>query len=193
MTVPEFENNISILHEVLFGTNMQRLESTTPSYFHALDAFTYLTAAKNYPFFSTLEKTPDNNIEFSINSRQEDIFRVNKDEAERNDDPVPFIKVQDEWQSYDFTLSTLLLTEYVYWLSKQTSHQFKLSFSGYDIYVPVKKYWKQFFNPFSYPNKIWVGKTIKSIIYIQNETGSLVCMASNAGSLQQAQTFLNEK
>lgn len=193
MTVPEFENNLKTIHQLLFTSEAAANPKTTESYFEALDPFIHTPVVAGHPFFLSRENTADDAIEFIMNTRAGDQFRVNKNEWQHHHDPVPAIKLNTEWQSYDFNLSTLLLTEYVHWLSKQTSHQFDLPFSGYAIYVPIKKHWDQFFNPFSYPNKIWIGKEIKSIIYIQNETGTLTCMTNDLETLKQAQELLIEK
>lgn len=194
MTILEFEEKLNTVYQTLFGKQLPdaNKNSNNATGFDVLEPFITTLVIKDPPFFLFKKDTQDA-IEFIINNRSADLFSTNKNELQKDMEPVPSIKIDEEWQSYEFNLYTLLLTEYVDWLSSQTANSIQLSFTGYGIYVPVKKHWDQFFNPFSYPNKIWIGKEIKSVIYIQNETGTLTCMANNVETLKQAQEFLNEK
>lgn len=194
MTILEFEEKLNTVYQTLFGKQLPDANnnSSNTTGFDVLEPFITTLVIKDLPFFLFKKDTQDA-IEFIINNRSADLFSIGKNELQKDKEPIPFIKIDEEWQSYEFNLYTLLFTEYVHWLSSQTTNSFELSFSGYDIYVPVKKHWDQFFNPFSYPNKIWIGKEIKSVIYIQNETGTLTCMTNNAETLKQAQELLIEK
>ena len=109
-----------------------------------------------------------------------------------NHDPMVYIKIKEEWESYTFSLSTLLLTEYVDWIAENTNSKLEFRIEGYGMYIHIKKHWDQFFNPFSYPDKIWIGKELKSVILIQNEISTLKCMAMDAETLQLAQKLLEE-
>ncbi|QQT27067.1 hypothetical protein [Sphingobacterium spiritivorum] len=192
MTVSEFENNLKAIHQMLFSIRLTEDRDTAETYVDVLYSFNKALPEKSYPFLAYLEDTVDS-IEFSIYGRNADLFMLRKNELESDKDPVPYIKGKKEWESYEFTLSTLLLTEYTDWLSEQAEYKFELQFLGYGIYVPVKKYWNQFFNPFSYPNKIWLGKDHRSVLYIQNESNILKCVANNTEDLRFAEEVLCEK
>ncbi|MNL78713.1 hypothetical protein D3C87_2051750 [compost metagenome] len=80
----------------------------------------------------------------------------------------------------------------MHWIAENTDSKLEFRLEGYAMYVPIKKHWNQFFNPFSYPDKIWIGKELKSVILIQNETSMLKCMAMDSETLQIAQKLLEE-
>lgn len=144
---------------------------------------------KNFPFFLLVEEVGDT-VEFIINTRTADLFRAESEDLNNDKDFIPQIRIKDHWESFEFDISTLLLTEYVDWLWQQTTDKLEMSISGYGIYVPIKEYWNQFLNPFSYPNKIWIGKEMKSIILLQNESGLLKCLAKDKSTLNEAQRIL---
>ena len=189
MTILEFEEKLNTIYQTLFGNLLPANNHTAATYFDALYPYINTLPGKDYPFFLLQEDT-GNTIEFIMNCRAGDLFMVNKNDLQTDSAPIPFIKIKEEWQYYDFSLSTLLLTEYVHWLSENADHKLALGFEGYAIYVPVKKHWDQFFNPFSYPNKIWTGKDIHSVIYIQNEHNNLTCIARDAYELELAGKLL---
>lgn len=189
MTILEFREKLKTVYQTMFGKYLPANNHTAATYFDVLYPYINTLPGKDYSFFLFLEDK-GNTIEFIINSREGDLFKVNKHEFQNDKDPAPYIKIKEEWQSYDFNLSTLLLTEYVNWLSENAAHKLELRFEGYAIYVPIKKSWDQFFNPFSYPNKIWTGKDIHSVIYIQNESNHLKCIARNADDLELARKLL---
>ncbi|SUI96906.1 Uncharacterised protein [Sphingobacterium spiritivorum] len=189
MTVSEFEYNLQIIRQTLFSIRLTEDRDRAGTYVDALYSFNKALSDNSYPFLAYLEDTIDS-IEFSIYGRNADLFMLRKNELESDKDPIPYIKGKREWESYEFTLSAILLTEYTDWLSEQAEYKFELQLSGYGIYVPVKKYWNQFFNPFSYPNKIWLGKDHKSVLYIQNESNMLKCVANNTEDLRFAEEVL---
>jgi hypothetical protein len=191
MTILEFEERLNTIHQTLFGNNLPANNHTVTTYFDALDPFIGVLPGNDYPFFTYREEN-DDSIQFRLGCRHADLFMVKKNEMDQ-EAPIVAIQEEQEWSSYEFNLTTLLLTEYVHWVSAHTNNKLDIPFTGYGIFVPVKKYWNQFFNPFSYPNKIWIGKDSKSVIYIQNETGTLTCMAHDAGVLKQAHELLTEK
>lgn len=73
-------------------------------------------------------------------------------------DPIVNINEKGNWVSFEFQLTTLLISEYADWLSKQTKNKFNVRFEGYRIMVPIKKFWNQLSNPFGYPDKVWIAK-----------------------------------
>ncbi len=188
MTILEFQDRLNTIYQTLFDKNLMGSNHTATTYFDALLPFINVN---DHPFF-TFQEENDDIIQFNLSSRDADLFMVKKSEMQQ-EDPIVSIMEEQDWVSYEFNLTTLLLTEYVDWVSVHANNKLTIPFTGYGIYVPVKKHWDQFFNPFSYPNKIWIGKEIKSVIYIQNETGMLTCMTNNVETLKQAQEFLIEK
>lgn len=187
MTILEFQDRLNTIYQTLFDKNLMGSNHTATTYFDALLPFINVN---DHPFFASREEDNDT-IQFRLSCRNADLFMVKK--TEREEDPIVSIMEEQDWVSYEFNLTTLLLTEYVDWVSVHANNKLTIPFTGYGIYVPVKKHWDQFFNPFSYPNKIWIGKEIKSVIYIQNETSTLSCMTNNVETLKQAQEFLIEK
>lgn len=189
MTLLEFKEKLQTVHQTLFRESIPDDKEADQSYFSALSLL--VTSSNNvYPFFAFREET-ELTIEFIINNRVADLFMVRKDEM-CNDDPMVYINIKDQWESYEFSLSTLLLTEYVDWIAENTSNKLEFHFEGYATYVPIKKHWDQYFNPFSYPNKIWLGKELKSVILIQNEISMMKCIAMDADTLLAAQKLLEE-
>ncbi|OJV50990.1 MAG: hypothetical protein BGO31_11015 [Bacteroidetes bacterium 43-16] len=189
MTCTEFETKLTTLYQTLFDKELV-VNSEPDKYW--LNSFTPFVAAiedKDFPFFLFVEEVGDT-IEFCINIRQRDLFQVKKDEINSTEDFIPQIKIKDEWKPYEFEFSTLLLTEYVDWLWNQVPNKLEMQIGSYGLYVPIKKYWNQFFNPFSYPNKIWVGKEMRSVILIQNESNLLKCLAKDKVTLNIAQKIL---
>ncbi|MEQ7801960.1 hypothetical protein ABDJ41_19345 [Pedobacter sp. ASV1-7] len=190
MTIPEFKEKLETIRQTLFPEELIDNNSIEQNYFEVLSPFIATSNDNAYPFFAFREET-GSTIEFIINNRVSDLFMVSKDDMYSND-PMVYIKIKEEWQSFEFSVSTLLLTEYVDWIAEKTSNKLEFRLEGYAMYVPIKKHWTQFFNPFSYPNKIWIGKELKSIILIQNEISTLKCMAMDAETLQIAQKLLEE-
>ncbi|RYE00216.1 MAG: hypothetical protein EOP54_00980 [Sphingobacteriales bacterium] len=189
MTIAEFEEKLNTIYQTLFGNELNSQDST--SYFDVINKFAGSIPEKKNDFFVSFQDTGDQ-VAFTLNSRDADLFMVNKSEMAQ-DDPIVNIKEKGDWTSYEFNLTTLLISEFVDWVSDQTDNRFAIQFTGYGILVPVKKYWSQFFNPSGYPDKVWIGKEIKSVILIQNETGTLICIANDPGTLQQAQELIIEK
>lgn len=189
MTIPEFKEKLQTIHQTLFPKALDNLE-VEQNYFQVLSPFVASDNDNLHPFFALREES-ESTIEFIVNNRVADLFMVSKDDM-YNDDPLVYIKIKAQWESYKFSLSTLLLSEYVYWIAENTDTKLELRLEGYGMYVPIKKHWNQFFNPFSYPNKIWIGKELKSVILIQNETSMLKCMAMDADTLRTAQNLLEE-
>jgi hypothetical protein len=190
MTTPEFKEKLESIHQALFQENPFDSNGDLQSYFEVLAPFVAASDERVYPFFAFMEET-GSTVEFIINNRVADLFMVSKVDM-YNDDPMVYIKIKEEWESYEFSLSTLLLTEYVAWIAENTDNKLEFRLEGYGMYVPIKKHWSQFFNPFSYPDKIWIGKELKSVILIQNEISMLKCVAMDAESLQIAQKLLEE-
>jgi hypothetical protein len=190
MTIPEFKEKLVSIQQALFQEKPFDNNGDIQSYFEVLAPFVAPSNDKVYPFFAFMEET-GSTVEFIINNRVADLFMVSKDDM-YNDDPMAYIKIKEQWESYEFSLSTLLLTEYVDWIAENTDTKLEFRLEGYAMYVPIKKHWNQYFNPFSYPNKIWIGKELKSVILIQNEISMLKCMAMDAESLQAAQKLLEE-
>ena len=191
MTIYEFKEKLEIIYQTLYSKELQKDNVTYRSYFDLIELFTIALTNRKYSFLSFQEDN-DDKIEFTINSRSEDLFMVRKNEMYDDKDPIPYIRIDEDWISYEFSLATLLLTEYVDWLSENEENKFELQFSGYGIYVPIKEHWTQLFNPFSYPNKIWISKEIKSVILIQNEISTLKCIASDSESLKSANDYLSK-
>lgn len=190
MTILEFKEKLNTIYQTLFDNHLPGNDHIVTTYFEALHPFINALPGNEYPFFAFREAT-DERIQFRLGCRHADLFMVKKNEMDQ-EDPIVSIQEEQDWTSYEFNLTTLLLTEYVHWVSAHTNNKLDITFTGYGIFVPVKKYWNQFFNPFSYPNKIWIGKDIKSVIYIRNETGTLTCLAYDAGVLKQAHELLTE-
>lgn len=190
MTVSEFKEKLQTIHQTLFPKEPLDNQEVEQNYFEVLSPFLASPNDNVYPFFAHWEEN-ESSIEFMLNNRHADLFMVSKDHMFA-DDPVVYIKIQTQWESYEFSLSTLLLTEYVDWIAKNTDTKLEFRLEGYAMYVPIKKYWNQFFNPFSYPGKIWIGKELKSVILIQNEISTLKCMAMDTETLQIAQKLLEE-
>lgn len=190
MTTQEFKEKLQAIQQTLFSDTPTDNHSIEKNYFEVLSPFLAAFNGPVYTFFALNEET-ETTIEFVINNRVSDLFLVKKDDM-YNHDPMVYIKIKEEWESYTFSLSTLLLTEYVDWLAENTNSKLEFRIEGYGMYIPIKKHWDQFFNPFSYPNKIWIGKELKSVILIQNEISTLKCMAMDAETLQLAQKLLEE-
>lgn len=189
MTLLEFKEKLQTIHQALFREALLDKKEADKSYFSALSLL--VTSFNNvYPFFALRAET-ELTIEFIIHNRVANLFMVRKDDM-CNDDPMVYINVKDQWESYEFSLSTLLLTEYVDWVAENSSNKLEFHFEGYEMYVPIKKHWDQYFNPFSYPNKIWIGKELKSVILIQNEISMIKCLAMDADTLRAAQKLLEE-
>lgn len=189
MTIPEFKEKLQTIYQILFTKALDNLE-VEQNYFQVLSPFVASLNDNVYPFFALLEER-ESTIEFIINNRPADLFMVSKDPLFA-DDPMVYIKIKAQWESYEFSLSALLLTEYVDWIAENTSSKLEFRLERYAMYVPIKKHWNQFFNPFSYPDKIWIGKELKSVILIQNEISMLKCMAIDAETLKTAQRLLEE-
>ncbi|SMC37006.1 hypothetical protein [Pedobacter africanus] len=190
MTIPEFKEKLQTIHQTLFSEEALDNNEADQSYFDVLYPFATSLNKNVYPFFAFREES-ESTIEFIFNNRVADLFMVSKDHMFA-DDPMVYIKTKAQWESFEFSLSTLLLTEYVNWIAENTSSKLEFRLEGYAMYVRIKKNWNQFFNPFSYPDKIWIGKELKSVILIQNEIGMLKCIAIDAGNLQIAQKLLEE-
>jgi hypothetical protein len=190
MSIQEFKEKLQTIHQTLFPEEALDNYEVEQNYFQVLSPFVASPNDNVYPFF-TLWKESESTIEFIINNRVADLFMVSKD-AMYNDDPMVYINIKEQWESYEFSLSTLLLTEYVQWIAEKADTKLEFRLEGYGIYIPIKKHWNQFFNPFSYPDKIWIGKELKSVILIQNETSMLKCMAVDSETLQIAQKLLEE-
>lgn len=190
MTTPEFKEKLESLQQALFQEKPLDNNGDMQSYFEVLAPFVAASDDKINPFFAFMEET-GSIVEFIINNRVADLFMVSKVDM-YNDDPMVYIKIKEEWEFYEFSLSTLLLTEYVDWIAENTDNKLEFRLDGYAMYAPIKKHWNQFFNPFSYPYKIWIGKELKSVILIKNEISMLKCMAMDAESLQIAQKLLEE-
>jgi len=190
MNISEFKEKLQTIHQTLFSEEAMDNNEAHQSYFDVLFPFVTSLNKKVYPFFAFREDS-ESTIEFIINNRVADLFMVSKDHMFA-DDPMVYLKIKAQWESYEFSLSTLLLTEYVDWVAKNTDTKLEFRLEGYAMYVPIKKHWNQFFNPFSYPDKIWIGKELKSVILIQNEISTLKCMAMDAETLKIAQKLLEE-
>ncbi len=189
MTKTELQTKMTIIYQTLFDLDLKEYDGKDNNWLDAITPFVSSIPDKNFPFFLLLEEIGDT-IEFMINTRSGDLFRAKCEELNNDMDFIPQIRVKDHWESFEFDISTLLLTEYVDWLWQQTADKLEMSISGYGIYVPIKEYWNQFLNPFSYPNKIWIGKEMKSIILLQNESGLLKCLAKDRLTLSAAQRIL---
>lgn len=188
MTISAFKEKLQTIHQTLFTEVPLNNHEADQSYFDALHPFVTPLITNRQPFFALREES-ENTIEFILSNRSSDLFMVSKDHLFA-DDPVVYIKIKGQWESYEFSLSTLLLTEYVDWIAENTDTKLEFHLEGYAMYVPIKKYWNQFFNPFSYPNKIWIGKELKSVILIQNEISTLTCMAMDDETLQTVQKLM---
>ncbi|MEQ7802074.1 hypothetical protein ABDJ41_19920 [Pedobacter sp. ASV1-7] len=190
MTISEFKEKLQILHQTLFPKESLDNQEVEQNYFQVVSPFVKSPNDTIYPFFALLEES-ESSIEFILNNRPADLFMVSKDHLFAYD-PMVYIKIKEQWESFEFNLTTLLLTEYVHWIAENTDSKLEFRLEGYAMYVPIKKHWNQFFNPFSYPDKIWIGKELKSVILIQNEISMLKCMARDAETLQTAQMLLEE-
>lgn len=189
MTILEFKEKLLTIHQTLFSKELNNHEVEW-NYFEVLTSFVATSDDNAYLFFTLIEES-ESTIEFVLNNRPADLFMVSKHDM-YTDDPMVYIKIKSQWESYEFSLSTLLLTEYVDWIAENRNSKLEFRLEGYAIYVPIKKHWNQFFNPFSYPDKIWIGKEVKSVILIQNEIGMLKCMALDTETLKIAQKLLEE-
>jgi hypothetical protein len=190
MTILEFTEKLQTIHQTLFSEEVPESNEAHQGHFDVFCPFVTSQDKNVYPFFAFREES-ESTIEFIINNRVADFFMVSKDQM-FTDDPMVYIKIKAQWESYDFSLSTLLLTEYVDWMAKNTETKLEFRLEGYGLYVPIKKHWTQFFNPYSYPDKIWIGKELKSVILIQNEISMLKCIAMDAETLKIAQKLLEE-
>ncbi|WP_398451831.1 hypothetical protein AB3466_13195 [Sphingobacterium thalpophilum] len=187
MNISEFETKINAIYNALFDYEVIYNDD---SFFGTVNQYSdFITDRKNR-FFSSFEENKDQII-FILNSRVADLFMVNKNEMV-NEDPIVNIYEKGNWVSFEFHLSTLLISEYTDWLSKQTINKFNIRFEGYRIMVPIKKFWNQLSNPFSYPDKVWIAKDSKSVILIQNEISTIICMAKDQQSLKNAQKQLEQ-
>ncbi|AZA78672.1 hypothetical protein EG347_14720 [Chryseobacterium sp. G0186] len=187
MTIAEFKEKLETIYKTLFNNEFV---NNGNSYFEVINKFVDSLPERKNDFFLSFAENEEEVI-FAFASHDADLFMVKKKELE--EDPIVSIKEAGNWTSYEFNLTTLLITEYVDWISSQTDNKFRIQFSGYGILVPVKKSWSQFFNPFSYPDKVWIGKEIKSVMLIQNETSTLTCITNDAATLKQAQQLIEEK
>lgn len=188
MTTQEFKVSLITIHQTLFQEEPLENNGDDQSYFEVIFPFVVSSIDYVYPFFAFMGET-GSTIEFIINNRVEDSFLVMTDEM-CNDDPMVYIRVKEQWESFEFSLSTLLLTEYVDWIAENAKSKLEFRLEGYAMFVPIKRHWNQFFNPFSYPDKIWIGKELKSVILIQNETSLMKCMAIDTETLQTAKKLL---
>lgn len=189
MTSTEFEMKRTTLYRTLFDHELVENNETAENWQNTLTKFVDAIENNGFPFFLFVEEV-DDSIEFCINIRQGDLFRVKKDEIISIEDFIPQIRVKDGWEPYEFEFSTLLLTEYVDWLWEQVPDKLEMQIGSYGLYVSIKKYWNQFFNVFSYPNKIWVGKEMRTVILIKNESNLLKCLARDKVTLNTAQKIL---
>lgn len=189
----EFEEKLSMLYQTLFDEELKENNGENKSWLNSITSFVYASTAEDFPFFLLVEEVGDT-VEFIINVRNADLFRAKKEQLNNlEEDFIPQIKVKGRWESYDFDFSTLLLTEYVDWLWERASDRLEMQVWGYALYVPIKQYWTPFFNPFSYPNKIWLGKEMRSVILIQNESNLLKCLARDRETLDLARNILEIK
>ena len=190
MTIPEFKEKLKTLHQTLFPKEPLANQEVEQNYFEVLSPFVTSPNDNVYPFLAHWEES-ESSIEFILNNRTADLFMVSKDHLFA-DDPMVYIKIKAQWESYEFSLTTLLLTEYVHWIAENTDSKLEFRLEGYAMYVPIKKHWNQFFNSFSYPDKIWIGKELKSVILVQNEISMLKCLARGTETLKIAQMLLEE-
>ncbi|MFA4870743.1 MAG: hypothetical protein WC623_21280 [Pedobacter sp.] len=190
MTIPEFKEKLQTLHQTLFPKEPLANQEVEQNYFEVLSPFVASPNDNVYPFLAHWEES-ESSIEFILNNRPVDLFMVSKDHLFA-DDSMVYIKIKAQWESYEFSLTTLLLTEYAHWITENTDSKLEFRLEGYAMYVPIKKHWNQFFNPFSYPVKLWIGKELKSVILIQNEISTLKCIAMDAETLHIAQKLLEE-
>ena len=189
MTNRELEIKLTTIYQTLFDLDMEENDERNKNWLNCFKPFTGAIPGKVFPFFLLVEEV-DDSVEFIINTRSADLFRAKRDELNNAADFIPQIKVKDNWESYEFDISTLLLTEYVDWLWQQAVDKLEMQIWGYGLYVPIKEHWNQFLNPFSYPNKLWIGKEMDSIILIQNESNLLKCLARDKATLDAAQKIL---
>lgn len=190
MTCAEFEMKLATLHQTIFDGEPIAKDVTDKNWLNVITAFVCTSPEPRFPFFLLLQEVGDM-VEFIINVRDGDVFRANKEELNNiEEDFIPQISVQDRWESYEFDFSTLILTEYVDWLWSLAPDKLEMQIWGYGLYIPIKEHWSQFFNPFSYPNKIWIDKERRSIILIQNESNLLKCLASDTATLNVARSIL---
>jgi len=190
MTTQEFKEKLQSIQQTLFSEMPTDNNSNEQNYFEVLSLYVAAFNGNAYAFYAFIEET-ETTIEFIINNRVSDLFLIKKGDM-YNHDPMVYIKIKEDWESYTFSLSTLLLTEYVDWIAENTNSKLEYRIEGYGIYIPIKKHWDQFFNPFSYPDKIWIGKELKSVILIKNEISTLKCLAMDAETLQLAQKLLED-
>lgn len=190
MTRTEFETKLEAIYQTLFDDKHIVDERTDKNWLNTLTPFISSNVEQEFPFFLLVEEVGDT-VEFMINVRDGDVFRAKK-EALNNleEDFIPQIKAKGRWESYEFDFSTLILTEYVDWLWGLAPDKLDMQIWGYGLYTPIKEHWNQFFNPFSYPNKIWIGKEMKSIILIQNESNLLKCLARDGATLNAVRNVL---
>ncbi len=189
MTNSEFETKLTTIYRTLFDSELVENREMDNNWLNSITPFVDAIPDNGFPFFLLLEEV-DDTVEFIINVRKGDLFRAKKDEISNEEDFIPQIKVKDTWESYEFDFSSLLLTDFVNWLWEQMPDKLEMQIWGYGLYIPIKAYWHQFFNPFSYPNKIWIGKEIRSIILLQNESGLLKCLTSDKTTLNASQHLL---
>lgn len=189
MTNKEFETKLTTIYRTLFDDELAENSEMDNNWLNSIKPFVDAIPDKDFPFFLLVEEVEDT-VEFIINVRKGDLFRAKIDEIGHVEDFVPQIKVKDTWESYEVDFSTFLLTEFVDWLWEQALNKFEMQIWGYGLYVPIKEHWHQFFNPFSYPNKIWIGKEMRSVILLRNESGLLKCLASDKTALDTSQKIL---
>lgn len=189
MTYSEFKTRLKSIYQTLFDTDLEENYGMDKNWLNSINPFTYVISGNAFPFFLLVEEV-DDKVEFIINTRNGDVFRAKNTEVNNETNFIPQIKVKDNWESYEFDISTLLLTEYVDWLWQQAIDKLELQIWGYGLYVPIKEHYSQFFNPFSYPNKIWIGKELNSVILIQNESNLLKCLARDKATLDTARKIL---
>lgn len=190
MTCTEFETKLKAIYQTLFDDEFTVNDEVDKNWLNAIISHVSSNLNGEFPFFLLVEDDGEI-VEFMINVRDNDLFRAKKEEINNiEEDFIPQIKVKDSWESYEFNFSTLLLTEYVNWLYEVVQNKFEMQIWGYGLYIPVKEHWNQFLNPFSYPSKIWIGKKMKSILLIQNESNLLKCLASNNNTLDVSQKIL---
>lgn len=189
MTNRELEIKLTTIYQTLFDPDMEENDEIDKNWLNCIKPFTSAIPGKVFPFFLLVEEV-DDSVEFIINTRSGNLFRAKRDEVDNAADFIPQIKVKDNWESYEFDISTLLLTEYVDWLWQQAVDKLEMQIWGYGLYIPIKEHWNQFLNPFSYPNKLWIGKEMYSILLIQNESNLLKCLARDKATLDAAQKIL---
>lgn len=188
MIISEIKNNINTINSVLSLDSLV-FNQEIDTYFDLINNF-----KSHFSIFESIlidiKNINQNNIEFVFSCRVDDIFMIKKDDIINEEDPLVYIQVEENWVSYEFNLSTLFLTEYVNWLSINLKNTIEIHFSGYGIYVPIKKMWTLLLNPIGYPSKIWVSNELKTILLIQNECNIIKCISNNLQSIETTKRLL---